>query len=430
MTALSYKLSPRQGFCYGLMGFPLAFIALPLYVFLPHYYSSNFSIPLTWLGTLLLFTRIFDAAIDPVLGRWVDLLINKSNSYALKSTVLISVILSLSFALLFHPIGRTRIELILWVSVFLCATYTSFSALTLIYQSWGARLGGSPFIRGQIVAWREGVGLFGLLVASIAPVLWGINIGIVIFIVTLGLAIFCLRSGIQPKQVTVVVQSIESISRTRTTKSLIQPLRAKNFQWLLIVYVVNGMASALPATLLLFFIQDAIQAPPKSEAVFLGIYFLTAALSMFIWVRLIKRWGLVKSWLSGMLLSTLIFFFSLFLNSGDIIGFAFVCALTGLCLGADLAIPAALLSLLIADNGHQDRLEGLYFGWWNFASKFNLALAAGLSFPLLALLGYQPGDQGPASIKILTWGYCLFPCLLKLLAAFFLFFFFPNNKKL
>jgi Na+/melibiose symporter-like transporter len=62
-------------------------------------------------------------------------------------------------------------------------------------------------------------------------------------------------------------------------------------------------------------------------------------------------------------------------------------------------------------------VAGACFGWWNFAAKLNLALAAGLALPLLQWLGYAPGVREPQALQALTWAYCLLPCLLKLLAA-------------
>ena len=85
--------------------------------------------------------------------------------------------------------------------------------------------------------------------------------------------------------------------------------------------------------------------------------------------------------------------------------------------GADLALPSALLAGVIARSGQAGRAEGSYFGWWNFAIKLNLALAAGVALPLLAVLGYTPGARGAAALDALTWAYCLLPCALKLLAA-------------
>ena len=45
--------------------------------------------------------------------------------------------------------------------------------------------------------------------------------------------------------------------------------------------------------------------------------------------------------------------------------------------------------------------EGAVFGWWNGASKLNLALAAGLALPLLEWLGYAPGRRDPAAQQAL-----------------------------
>jgi Na+/melibiose symporter-like transporter len=71
----------------------------------------------------------------------------------------------------------------------------------------------------------------------------------------------------------------------------------------------------------------------------------------------------------------------------------------------------------ITASGDQGRAEGAYFGWWNFATKLNLALAAGVALPALGALGYAPGARDEAALQTLTWAYCLLPCLLKTLAA-------------
>jgi hypothetical protein len=61
-----------HGLAYGLLGLPLAFVALPLYVQLPNHYASEFGIPLATLGALLLGARLLDALADPLIGRWAD----------------------------------------------------------------------------------------------------------------------------------------------------------------------------------------------------------------------------------------------------------------------------------------------------------------------------------------------------------------------
>jgi Na+/melibiose symporter-like transporter len=186
---------------------------------------------------------------------------------------------------------------------------------------------------------------------------------------------------------------------------------------LLAVFMVNGIASAVPATLILFFIQDRLQAPASAEPLFLGSFFLSAAFSIPLWLRAVQRLGLARSWLLGMLLSIAVFVFAATLGQGDVAAFVLVCALSGVGLGADLALPSALLAGTIAASGDQGRAEGAYFGWWNFATKLNLALAAGVALPALGALGYAPGARSEDALQTLTWAYCLLPCALKAVAA-------------
>jgi Na+/melibiose symporter-like transporter len=199
--------------------------------------------------------------------------------------------------------------------------------------------------------------------------------------------------------------------------SVWRPFANPDFRALLSVFVVNGIASAVPATLILFFVQDRLQAAPHMQGLFLGSYFLSAALSIPLWLKLVERIGLVRSWGLGMLLAVAVFAFAALLGSGDSAAFMAVCALSGVALGTDLALPAALLAGSIAAHGDRGQAEGAYFGWWNFATKLNLALAAGVALPLLDWLGYRPGAQNPAALQTLTFAYCLLPCALKLLAA-------------
>ena len=199
--------------------------------------------------------------------------------------------------------------------------------------------------------------------------------------------------------------------------ALWHPWRNADFRRLLGVYLLNGIASAIPATLVLFFVQDRLQASEAMQSAALGVYFLFGALSMPLWLRLVRRLGLARSWRMGMILSIAVFLGASQLGAGAALWFLLVCALSGAALGSDLALPGALLAGLIAKAGDRGRAEGAYFGWWNFATKLNLALAAGLALPLLGWLGYAPGARDAHAAALLTAAYCLLPCVLKALAA-------------
>jgi Na+/melibiose symporter-like transporter len=398
----------QQGWRYGLMGLPLAFVALPLYVMLPNHYARNFGMPLATLGAVLLGARLFDAFIDPLLGRWSDRLFKQSSTTVLRWSGVAALALGMGFALLFFPLVSTSSALMVWLVLALAWTYAAFSALSVLHQSWGARLGGDEVQRSRVVAWREGLGLAGVILASISPLVLGLPASVALFFIALLGGWLAWRSAMVPL-------SAQSVGLVRASLTL--PFTRPAFRALLAVFMVNGIASAVPATLLLFFVQDQLQATPNWEPLFLGSYFLSAALAIPLWLRLVPRLGLARTWGVGMLLSVAVFVFAASLGADDSVAFLVVCALSGAALGTDLALPGALLAGTIADSGDRGHAEGAYFGWWNFATKLNLALAAGVALPLLAALGYVPGTRDPQALQTLSLAYCVLPCVLKLLAA-------------
>ena len=410
-----------QGLRYGLMALPLAFVALPLYVFLPNYYARSFGLPLASLGVLLLLARVADALIDPLLGRWVDRLFARSQAQVLRFSAVAALLLAAGFIALFFPPVREHGDLLVWAACALLVCYMGYSALTLVQQSWGALLGGDAPLRSRIVAWREGLGLAGVILASMAPLAWGLPVTAAILCLALVLGWLAWTAAPAP-----VLAPAPASAQADADAGLqvFAPLRYKPFRALLAVFLANGIASALPATLILFFVQDRLQAPASMEPWFLASYFLAAALGMAPVSRLVARWGLQALWLASMGLSVAVFAWAAQLGSGDSLPFIAICMLSGLCMAADLTVPGAMLAGLINSQPEPGRDSGIYWGWWNMAAKLNLALAAGLALPLLSFAGYEPGSRSEEALRSITWAYCVLPCLLKLGAAALLYFLF------
>jgi Na+/melibiose symporter-like transporter len=155
--------------------------------------------------------------------------------------------------------------------------------------------------------------------------------------------------------------------------------------------------------------------------VFLAVYFSCGVASMFLWARLARSFDLHAVWLAGMLTAVAAFVWAYALGEGDWAGYTAICVLSGVALGADLAIPPALLARVIDEDGERDRSDGAYFGLWHFFNKLNLAVAAGLALPLLQLLGYSPGVRDATALAALSASYALLPCALKLGSASLLF---------
>jgi Na+/melibiose symporter-like transporter len=407
-AALAMRLDALALLRYGLLGAPLAFAALPLYVLLPNFYATHYAVPLAALGTLLFVARLGDAFADPFIGRYVDRLLARGPRAALIAAAWGALVMVLGFFALWFAPRLSLPGLLAWLAVALALTYLAYSLLTVLHQSWGTQLSAETSAQSRISAYREGFALFGVLAASIIPSASNEQILPIVLAVLIVIALWMLARGPRPAGAA-MRHAAQGMAVWRAV------MANRSFARLCGVFVVNGVAAAIPATLLLFFVKDRLQAP--DPGVFLLAYFIAAAASLPLWVQLVKRIGLERAWLAGMVLAIVTFVWAGALGRGDTAAFIGVCIVSGLAAGADLALPAALVARSIHGAGHGNQLEGSYFGVWGFLTKFNLALAAGVALPLLQWLGYTPGAQDEAALHALAVGYSWVPCALKAVAA-------------
>lgn len=409
--------SALDGLRYGALGAPLAFVALPLYLLLPGHYAAQLGVPLAGLGLVLLATRAADALVDPWLGRLADRALAAGRRHALALAGLAALLLGAGFVALYFPAVMGAGPLLAWCAAALVVTYAGYSALGVLHQAWGTRLGGGVAAQSRWTGWREGLALAGVIGGSVLPGLAGIPVMVGAGLVLLALGMAALAGApFRPARPEVVRPPGAGRAGAQPAATWLLPWHNPAFRRLLAVFVANGVASAVPATLVLFFVRDRLQAPAL-EPLFLGSYFAAAALALPLWVRAVARFGPVRCWLAGMVLAVAVFAWAARLGAGDSLAFAAVCVGSGLALGADLAVPGALLAELIRRAGHGQQHEGRYIGWWHAATKLNLALAAGLALPALQWAGYAPGSADTAGLHALTLAYAALPCLIKLAAA-------------
>jgi Na+/melibiose symporter-like transporter len=351
---------------YGLLGLPLAFAALPIYVHVPRYYAEAAGMELALLGFILLGARLLDAGIDPWLG-WLADRVSRPRMVAFALLPF-----AIGFVALLNPPAE---HAALWLLGSLALTYLGFSAASVAYQAWGADVGPDSAVRTRLTAAREGFGLLGVVLAAALPA---------VLAASLNDGIARLSWILPPLLLIAAVTTFSRVGVGRPVLAASQPLLPSlrrvfadaSFRRLLMVFVANGIAAALPATLFLFFVADVLQAESASGPL-LALYFVAGAASLPLWVALSARRGRVFAWLLAMGLSIVAFAGASLLGSGDIWPFAAICIASGLALGADLALPAAIA----ADLGERQGQAGACFGVWNFVAKLNLALAAGLSLP-------------------------------------------------
>jgi len=401
-------LSRAQLFAYGAFGLPLAMVALPIYMFVPQFYAAQFGLSLAVIGSALLLARLLDAFVDPLIGLWID---RQGGAYRRAMYFALPLLLC-GFVALFHPPQSLGQGAFVWFLGALVVVYFGFSLASIAYQSWGAALTQSQAQRSQVTGLREASGLVGVVIAAALVAATNPNWLTLAFVLTLtASALLLLRYAPRPN------------GRHRAEKpgaGARQALLANRpFRWLFGVFLLNGIAAAIPATLFLFFVNDRLLLAQYAGA-FLILYFLAAAASMPLWVELAKQRGERFAWLWAMLLAIVTFIWAYFLGAGEVAGFALICLLSGAALGADMALPPALLAAVIGAAGHSSQHEGAYFGVWNWATKLNLALAAGIALPALQFMDYGIGTTDANGLHALAIGYAVLPCVLKILAALLL----------
>ncbi|MBK7415689.1 MAG: MFS transporter [Dechloromonas sp.] len=391
-------------FAYGLLGLPLAFAALPIYVHVPKFYAEAAGMELALLGAILLGARLLDAGIDPWLG-WLADRVRRPQMVAIALLPFAA-----GFVALLNPPAQNAG---LWLLGSLALTLHPASLLPRwLTRRGGADIGENSSLRTRLTAAREGFGLLGVVLAAALPALIASNM-------VDGVA--RLAWILPPLLLVAALVTFSRVSLGSPLRAVAEPLLPslrrvladRPFRHLLLIFVANGIASALPATLFLFFVADVLHLDSASGPL-LALYFVSGAASLPLWIKVASRYGRVFAWGCAMLLSIVAFAGASLLGSGDLLPFAIICLASGLALGADLTLPAAIA----ADIGERQRQAGACFGVWNFVAKLNLALAAGLSLPLLGLLGYVPGSS--SGLPALIFAYALLPLAFKALAGLLL----------
>src|SRR5512145_2315222 len=117
------KVERGPALAYGVLGLPLAFAALPIYVHAPKLYADGLGLPLAAIGAALL---------GPPAGAGLG-----------------------------------------WLAASLLLVTLGYSLATINYAAWGAELADTPDGRTRVVASREGFALAGVVLAAGLPSVLG-----------------------------------------------------------------------------------------------------------------------------------------------------------------------------------------------------------------------------------------------------------------
>lgn len=415
---------------YGLPGLPIAFLLFPLFLFLPTYYAQDLGVGFAAVGYVLLAARFLDALTDPFIGslsdhtrtRW-----GRRKPWLVLGTPLVLVSVWFLFS---PPAGVGWLHLLIWSFLL----YLGGTVLHMVYNAWGAEISNSYHERTRITSYREFFIVMGTVVAVGGADLIGKLQGHKLSIAGSLEFIAWLATIVLPLAVLIAVMMVPDRATATARITLGRALRVlqqnKPFLRLMSAFLLNNLANGLPITLYFLFAQHVLKAGGLTPVI-LGVYFGTAIVSVPLWLRLSYRFGKHRMWCLSMLVVAGVFVWAPFLGPGDAYWLLGMAVINGLCLGGDLVLPPAIQADVIDFDELRSRQQraGIYFGMWSVITKVALALAVGISFPILDLAGFVGASehamtdeatavvQTPVALLTLALLYSTLPVILKLIAT-------------
>jgi len=402
---------------YGLPGLPVGALGVPVFIFLPTFYSQEVGLSLATVGAILLIARLWDVVTDPAIGALSDRTrgrLGRRRPWMLAATPL----LMLSVWMLFRPPEDAgAMHLLVWSLVF----YLGWTMIQLPHGAWGAELSPDYDERSRIAGSREALVVIGTILAASTPLMLGAEgtvppgatlaaLAVALMVViplTVGVAAAAVPDHNEP--------AAQPVPWSESRRLL---LENKPFLRLILAYVINGLANGLPATLFLLFVEHVLAAP-EEQGKLLAVYFACGIIGVPLWLAVARRFGKHRTWCTAMTINAVIFAFVPLLGAGDAGIFLAICVATGLCLGADLTLPSAIQADVVdVDTARGGgRRTGLYFAFWGMATKLALALAVGIAFGLLDAAGFDAAaENAPAALLALALLYAGLPVVLKTVA--------------
>ena len=429
-------LSWGDKFAYAIPAIPLAVIGIPVYVFLPKFYTDTVGLSISIVGILLMAVRLFDGLTDPVIGYLSDK--TSSRFGRRKPYIALGAIgLSISILFLFRPPVLSDSALTVYFGFWLFTLFFFWTLITIPYESLGPEMTPDYHERTSLFAFRDGFLIVGTLLAAASPILIDEAMKAVGKIPTERERFSIMAFLFAPMIVIFSFYCIYRIKETITSHEKDDLLKGfsavfKNRPFLILItgYTISAIGSNLPATLILYYVEYVLQA--QNAEGFLLIYFLTGILFLPLWIIVSRKIGKKNAWIISMVINTGAFSGVFFLGPGDAFIYGVLVFISGAGFGAGLALPSSIQADVIDYDQllTGQRREGRYIGLWSIAKKFSAALGIGIGLFLLGNAGYSPNvEQSETTVFMLRILYALVPCLCNVLSIVIMSFYPISEQK-
>ncbi len=402
---------------YGILGIPIAFLGFPLYIYLPTFYVEYVNLSVGTVGVILLIARLLDMILDPFIGSFTD----KYNKFNIILVSTFFVLFGLYF--LIKPIYFNS----LWLFSFSLITYISYSFVMIPYLTLNSQISNNSINNTKLAFSREVFIVFGVLISLLFPYIFLVaedskkSLELLLHTCMIIFPIFSIIFYFKLKHFENLKSVIPKTSNNEFLKSI--NLFFETFpqhKKLFLAFLINNLANALPATLFLFFVKYVLILEEET-GLFLIVYFLSAILTFPLWIKLSIKISKKSTWILSMITACAAFSFVPFLEENDFIYFLIICIITGMSLGADMALPSSIQADVAQESKKiNNDISGILFGFWAMITKFSLALAVAVSFITLEFTSFDTQNINENSIMAIIILYSIAPIFLKLISIIFL----------
>jgi glycoside/pentoside/hexuronide:cation symporter, GPH family len=425
------RLPIRTLIAYSLPAAPIAAMGLPLAVYLPPFYAGYMGFGLATIGGIFLLIRLFDVAVDPVLGIISDRFPSRWGRRRHWIALSVPIMLLATYMVFFPEKGVGSTYLISWMLVL----YFGWSLLTLSHVAWGAELSSEYHARSQIQGWRQAILVAGLVLVLLMPTLAQLlkpehiepariaAMGAFV-LVTLPLAILWTLSSV-PEHPT------PERPHLAWGKALGVLLKNRPLQIVLAIDLVGGAGASMVASMFLFLCQDVLKLGPLFSSTMLLVYFTSGIVFVGPILMLSRRIGKHRTAMIAALW-TAVFHPMIWLlpeKAEALTLFLFV------ILGANYAAGPFLLQSMMADVAEQDMVEtrqsrtGFFFSLLTMTQKLGQAGAIYIGYNLLAWVNFHPGAQNTDAAILGFKIVYVIPLTVVVVLCGVLFWFFPLDEE-
>ena len=395
---------------------------LPLGIFLPAFYTKTLGLGLAEVGLVFMLVRGFDIITDPVMGMVGD---RFDSRWGRRRHWLVIALpfMMLGVFMAFMPQGTPSVW---YLGFWLVVLYAGTTMKTISHQAWSAELSTDYDERSRIAGFNSFAGYAGSLLI-LGPLAFlefngtppagheALNFFGTMALVFAPICVFAAVSLVGERKTA-------PAPRIGVLEGLKVVLRNPHMRRLLLADAMAAIPGSVMSGLFIFYQAELLGNAQFNSVALIG-FFVAHIIGVPLWVRLAYRIGKHRAFGVSALcfcFTTALFFIP---GHGDVALFAILLFATGLTHSGLMF----LLRSMGADVVDYDNVQtggqrtGLYFALLAITAKAGGALAIGITYPLLALVGFSAqGGNSEETQFAFRMIYVVVPTVAMILAYVFI----------